>query len=120
MVHSGNNIDLIKIDTNPPYFNFQNFIFKWNFDDGIKSDDKFLKTVLFTIYLSMISDYSTVDLSDSVVFIGGYETKRIVAKFNGNEWSRLPDLKQGRYDHGSIQINGKSFIIGGRTDDDKE
>ena len=68
----------------------------------------------------MISDYSTVDLSDSVVFIGGYETKRIVAKFNGNEWSRLPDLKQGRSSHGSFQINSKTFIIGGFTEDGEE
>ena len=57
--------------------------------------------------------YSTVDLSDSVVFIGGAETKKIVAKFNQNGWSRLPDLNQGRFSHGSIQINGKTFIIGG-------
>ena len=68
----------------------------------------------------MISDYSTVDLSDSVVFIGGHSTGNIVAKFNGNGWSRLPDLMQGRWRHGSIQINGKTFIIGGWTDDGQE
>ena len=61
--------------------------------------------------------YSTVDLSDSVVFIGGRYTKKMVAKFNGNEWSRLPNLKQGRMLHGSIQINSTTFIIGGYTDD---
>ena len=64
--------------------------------------------------------YSTVDLSDSVIFIGGAYTKKIVAKFNGNGWSRLPYLKQGRYLHGSIHINSKTFIIGGYTDDREE
>ena len=44
-----------------------------------------------------------------------------MAKFNGNGWSRLPDLKRGRADHGSIQINSKIFIIGsGLTDDDDD
>ena len=64
--------------------------------------------------------YSTVDLSDSVVFIGGSLTGKIVAKFNGNNWARLTDLKQGRSGHGSFQINSKTFIIGGSTDDRKE
>ena len=64
--------------------------------------------------------YSTVDLSDSVLFIGGYYSKKIVAKFNENGWSRLPDLKQGRKWHGSIKINSKTFIIGGATADGKE
>ena len=74
-------------------------------------------TIISIIYFSEIWGYSTVDLSDSVVFIGGFLTNKIVAKFNGNGWSRLPDLKQGRYRHGSIQINSKTFIIGGYTDD---
>ena len=64
--------------------------------------------------------YSTVDLSESVIFIGGVYTKKIVAKFNGNGWSRLSDLKQGRDSHGSIHINSKTFIIGGWTDDTQE
>ena len=55
-------------------------------------------------------------MSDSVVFIGGKYTKRIVAKFNGNGWSRLPDLNQGRFAHGLIQIQSKTFIMGGLTD----
>ena len=67
-------------------------------------------------------DYSTVDLSNSVIFIGGDYTGKIVTKFNsrGSYWSRLSDLKQGRKNHGSIQINGKTFIIGGATDDGKK
>ena len=47
-------------------------------------------------------------------------TQNIVAKFNENGWSRLPDLNQGRYSHGSVRINSKTFIIGGKTDDGKE
>ena len=62
--------------------------------------------------------YSTVDFSDSVLFIGGYETERVVAKFGQNRWSKLPDLKQGRYRHGSIKINTKTFIIGGQIKHD--
>ena len=65
-------------------------------------------------------DYTTVDLSDSVVFIGGVRTGKIVAKFNENGWSRLPDLNQGRNHHGSIQIKSKTFIMGGYTDDGQE
>ena len=64
--------------------------------------------------------YSTIDLSDSVLFIGGYNTMKIVAKFNENGWSRLSDLKQGRYRHDSIQINSKTFIIGGFTEEGEE
>ena len=108
---------LIKIDTNPLYFCFQNNIYKRFFDDRIESYNSVSKSILSTINLSKISSYSTVDLSDTVVFIGGYRTKKIVAKFNGNGWSRLPDLKQGRYAHGSIQINSKTFVIGGFTED---
>ena len=77
--------------------------------------------MLLIIYFSRMVYYSTVDLSDSVLFIGGsWGTGKIVAKFSGNGWSRLPDLKQGRYYHGSIQINSKTFIIGGITDDRQE
>ena len=72
------------------------------------------------IFFSQIWSYSTVDWPDSVVFIGGFVTRNIVAKFNENGWSRLPDLKQGRHSHGSIQINDKTFIIGGMTDDGPE
>ena len=100
--------------------NFENFKIRFSndfFDESIESDDQ---SILFTIYLSQMYYYSTVDLSDSVVFIGGSETEQIVAKFNGNEWSRLPDLKQGRSWHGSIQIKGKTFIIGGFTYDRQE
>ena len=110
-IQSGISINLIEIDTNSLYFCFRNPIYK-----GFLS--------LSIIYFSRIYGYSTVDLSDSVVFIGGkidgIFNGNIVAKFDGNEWSRLPDLKQGRYSHGSIQINSKTFIIGGETDDDKE
>ena len=65
-------------------------------------------------------DYSTVDLSDSVVFIGGYHTRKNVAKFSDNGWSRIADLNQGRCAHGSIQFNSKTFIIGGYTEDGKK
>ena len=76
---------------------------------------------LLIIYFSAIYYYSTVDLSDSVLFIGGYwGTGKIVAKFNGNGWSKLSELKQGRYRHGSIQINSKTFVIGGDTDDNQK
>ena len=78
------------------------------------------KLITLIIYFSRISGYSTVDMSDCVVFIGGSYTPKVVAKFNGYKWSRLPDLKQGRHDHGSIQIDSKTLIIGGETDDNKE
>ena len=61
-------------------------------------------------------EYSAVSLSDSVIFIGGRYSGKIVAKFSENGWSRLPDLNQGRYGHGSIQINSKTFIFGGIPD----
>ena len=90
------------------------------FDHRVEFYDKFSKSILFTIYFSQIYAYSIVDMSDSVVFIGGVYTGKIVAKFNGNGWSRLPDLKQGRLYHGSIQIKSKTFVIGGYTDDYQE
>ena len=73
-------------------------------------------------FLSAINAYSTVDLTDGVVFIAGKEvnwwtSSKIVAKFANDEWSKLPDLKQGRSWHGSIQIGSKTVIIGGLTDD---
>ena len=116
-VNLGNKINLIRNDTNSLYFRLQNCIFKRFFDDQVKSDDLLSKLIRLTIHFSQIHRYSTVDLPDSVVFIGGYSTENIMAKFNENGWSRLPDLKLGRYDHGSIQIDSKTFVIGGWTAD---
>ena len=90
------------------YYCFQNVIIKSFFDYRNK----------FDYFLSQISQYSTVDLENSAVFIGGRLTGKIVAKFNKNGWSRLPNLNQGRWAHGSIQINTRTFIIGGKTDAD--
>ena len=67
-----------------------------------------------------MDSYSTVDFPDSVLFIGGALTKKIVAKFTQNKWSRLLDLKQGRYGHGSIRVKSKTFIIGGSSGNKKE
>ena len=60
-----------------------------------------------------ILEYSTTHTSEEVYIIGGLYTENIVAKFRNNSWTRLRDLRQGRYNHGSIFHDGQSMIIGG-------
>ena len=55
--------------------------------------------------------------ADSVYIIGGSSTKNIIAEFKENNyeepWSKLSDLMQGRYGHGSIIIDDKTLVLGG-------
>ena len=73
----------------------------------------FLRIFRINFYLSRISVYSTVDVSNGVIFIGGLYTKNVVAKFQEKKWIRLPDLQKGRYAQASIQIEQQTFVIGG-------
>ena len=50
---------------------------------------------------------------DAVYIIGGWYTRETVAEFKNDQWRRLANLKQGRYAHGSITIEGQTMIIGG-------
>ena len=54
--------------------------------------------------------------------IGGSNTKNIIARYNEDNyeqtWSKLSDLMQGRYGHGSISIDHKTLIIGGWSSTD--
>ena len=68
----------------------------------------------------MIALYSTTQTLDAVYIIGGallrgnsLYTQNIVAQFKNDQWHRLADLNQGRYNHGSIIIGGQTMIIGG-------
>ena len=60
-----------------------------------------------------ISIYSTTQTSDAVYIIGGFWTRNIVAKYVENDWLRLPNLNQGRAQHGTITFEGQTMIIGG-------
>ena len=52
-------------------------------------------------------------------FVGSIEGSEIVAKFKRLEWSRLPNLRQGRSSHASIRIGSQTFILGGSLSDGK-
>ena len=57
--------------------------------------------------------YSTTHTSDAVFIIGGRYTQNVVAQYQNDQWHRLPDLKQGRFGHGSIRMGSHTLIVGG-------
>ena len=63
--------------------------------------------------LRYVAFYSTAETADSAYVIGGQNTLNIVAEFNNDKWNRLPDLKKGRYGHGSIMVEDRILVIGG-------
>ena len=67
---------------------------------------------------SQIYQYSTIDTRNAVIFIGGTTSGlgfyNLVAKFQSGQWSRLPNLQQARYGHGSIRIGREIINAGGR------
>ena len=50
-----------------------------------------------------------------IVLIGGYDSKNVVIKYNTQtkQWTRMPNLKTGRYDHGCTLFNEKIIVSGG-------
>ena len=63
--------------------------------------------------------YSTGQSTDAAYIIGGTYAENIIAEFKNDQWSRLGDLKQPRYNHGSITIGTKTMVVGGITSSDK-
>ena len=57
--------------------------------------------------------YSATQTSEAVYIIGGFFTLNVVAEYKNDRWSRLRDLNQGRFGHGSISIGDYTMIIGG-------
>ena len=60
-----------------------------------------------------IAFYSTAETADSAYVIGGQNTLDVVAQYNNDQWTRLPDLRKGRYGHGSIMVGDRLLVIGG-------
>ena len=57
--------------------------------------------------------YSTASTSNAAYFIGGYDSKDVIAEFKNGAWRQLGTLKRGRYLHGSISLDGETMVIGG-------
>ena len=67
-----------------------------------------------------MDSYSVVSTSSSVIYFGGYGVSGydgsvldIVAEYKHHKWTKLGTLNQRRYEHSSIQIDNKIFILGG-------
>ena len=61
--------------------------------------------------------YSSASTSEAVYIIGGAYTRKIIAKYENDAWSRAGSLKHGRAYHGSISLGEEIMIIGGISDD---
>ena len=58
--------------------------------------------------------YSTASTSNAAYFIGGYDSKDVIAEFKNGAWRQLATLKRGRWQHGSISLDGETMVIGGQ------
>ena len=83
-----------------------------------------ISTYFIIIYYFRISHYATTHTEDSVYIIGGRtdagdsrSPKRTstIAKYKNDIWTIAGNLKQARYSHGAITVEGRTMIIGGYT-----
>ena len=58
-------------------------------------------------------EYSTVSSSEAAYFIGGSNTKEIIAEFKNDNWTQFGTLSKGRNIHGSIKMGDEFIVIGG-------
>ena len=64
-----------------------------------------------------MSYYSTASTSEAAYFIGGAQTKEIIAEFKNDTWRQLGNLTKGRYKQASITLGAETMIIGGDSSD---
>ena len=64
-----------------------------------------------------MSYYSTASTSESAYFIGGRQTKNVIAEFKNDAWRQLGNLTRGRYKQASITLGAETMIIGGDSSD---
>ena len=69
------------------------------------------------IIFSSIAVYSTASTSEAAYIIGGGDNRDNIAEFRNNSWRKIGSLTEGRYGHGSIALNDKTFVIGGWVND---
>ena len=66
-----------------------------------------------------ISDPAVVFAHSSYFFFGGYSKANfhlsIIARLDGEsfEWTKVGQLKEGRYGHNAIHLNGYFIVVGG-------
>ena len=63
--------------------------------------------------------YSTTSTSDAAYFIGGQNTRRVIAEYKNDVWRLLGTLTTGRERHGSITLGTETMVIGGFSDEDR-
>ena len=61
--------------------------------------------------------YSTTSTSDAAYFIGGQNTRRVIAEYKNDAWRLVGRLTKGRERHGSITLGTETMVIGGHTDE---
>ena len=62
-------------------------------------------------------EYSTVSSSEAAYFIGGSQTRELIAEFKNGNWRQFGTLSIGRQAHGSIKIGNEFMVIGGFSSD---
>ena len=80
-----------------------------------------ISTYFIIIFYFRIYSYATTHTEDSVYIIGGstsyrFETTSTIAKYKNDIWTIAGNLKQARYGHGAITVEGRTMIIGGEHD----
>ena len=63
------------------------------------------------------SEYTTVDVSDGVYFIGGRHClykRGSFTQYKNNEWIELPSFEQLRAGHISLRVGSQTIIFGGQ------
>ena len=63
--------------------------------------------------------YSTTSTSDAAYFIGGQNTRRVIAEYKNDVWRLQGTLTTGRERHGLITLGTETMIIGGFSDEDR-
>lgn len=69
-------------------------------------------------------NFEVILVDDTLFFIGGkivYEAIKDVNSWNlkTKTWERLPDLNKARYWSSVTELDGKIYVMGGRTNVDK-
>ena len=62
-----------------------------------------------------ISDQAVVYAHSSYFYFGGFPSKSIIARLDGEsfEWTKVGQLKEGRNGHNAIHLNGHFIVVGG-------
>ena len=71
----------------------------------------------FILKILRIWGYATASTDSAAYIVGGYSYKygrvSIIAQFKNNQWLKIGDLNENKYNLAAICQNGETFIVGG-------